>query len=525
MDRLICGDVGYGKTEVALRAAHKAITDGKQVMMLVPTTILAQQHLGTFRERLAEFPIEVDLVSRLRSPPRCVRRSSRFGEGKVDILIGTHRLLSRDVRARDLGLLIVDEEQRFGVRQKELLRQLKLKVDVLSLSATPIPQHASDEPRRPSRHLGDRDATGGPPADPDLRRALRRGAGPPRHRAREGARRAGVLPAQPHRDPARNGRAAAGAVPGRSLRRGARADGGGRAGAHDARVPARRGRLPRRDDDHRVGPGHPAGQHPDRRARRRARARAGVPDPGRVGTLARARLRVPALSLRPGAQTGGWRQARDAARTTPSSGPASRSRCGTWSSAAPATCWATSSPGTLRRSGSSSTSRSWTTPSRSSARRTAPGRPEAAVRLDVDVDAYLPADYIPFEAAKIDVHRRISGAGEWASCGSCATSFAIGSAPCPSRWRTSWSSSAHGSSWACWGRGRWSSAADASRSPRSRWTRPPSRACARACRRRCTSPASRRSRCGCPDEPEARLAAVLGLAEAVRGAVPEPVAA
>ncbi len=140
MDRLICGDVGYGKTEVALRAAQKAVSDGKQVMMLVPTTILAQQHLGTFRERLAEFPIEVEMVSRLRKPAAIRATLAGFADGKVDVLIGTHRLLSRDVRAADLGLLIVDEEQRFGVRQKEVLRQLKLKVDVLSMSATPIPR-------------------------------------------------------------------------------------------------------------------------------------------------------------------------------------------------------------------------------------------------------------------------------------------------------------------------------------------------------------------------------------------------
>ncbi len=140
MDRLICGDVGYGKTEVAMRAAVKAVADSKQVMMLVPTTILAQQHLGTFRERLANFPIEVDSVSRLRKPAEVKATLAAFAEGKLDILIGTHRLLSRDVRARDLGLLIVDEEQRFGVKQKELLRQLKLKVDVISLSATPIPR-------------------------------------------------------------------------------------------------------------------------------------------------------------------------------------------------------------------------------------------------------------------------------------------------------------------------------------------------------------------------------------------------
>jgi transcription-repair coupling factor (superfamily II helicase) len=140
MDRLICGDVGYGKTEIALRAAHKAAADGKQVMMLVPTTILAQQHFGTFRERFAETPFNVEMVSRLRKPADVKEVLKRFGEGRVDILMGTHRLLSRDVRGKDLGLMIVDEEQRFGVRQKELLRRLKLKVDVLSLSATPIPR-------------------------------------------------------------------------------------------------------------------------------------------------------------------------------------------------------------------------------------------------------------------------------------------------------------------------------------------------------------------------------------------------
>ncbi|MGA8745651.1 MAG: transcription-repair coupling factor [Solirubrobacterales bacterium] len=140
MDRLVCGDVGFGKTEVALRAAVKAAADGKQVMVLVPTTILAQQHLGTFRERLADLPFTVEGVSRLRKPAEVRRVLADFEAGRVDILIGTHRLLSRDVRAGDLGLVIVDEEQRFGVKQKELLRQLKLKVDVLALSATPIPR-------------------------------------------------------------------------------------------------------------------------------------------------------------------------------------------------------------------------------------------------------------------------------------------------------------------------------------------------------------------------------------------------
>jgi transcription-repair coupling factor (superfamily II helicase) len=140
MDRLICGDVGYGKTEVALRAAFKAANEGKQVLMLVPTTILAQQHYGTFAERLADYPITIEHVSRFRSAAEQKGAIKGFAEGRVDILIGTHRVLSRDVRAKDLGLLIVDEEQRFGVKQKELLRQLKLRVDVISMSATPIPR-------------------------------------------------------------------------------------------------------------------------------------------------------------------------------------------------------------------------------------------------------------------------------------------------------------------------------------------------------------------------------------------------
>jgi len=140
MDRLVCGDVGYGKTEVALRAAFKAAADGRQVMVLVPTTILAQQHYGTFSERLKDYPFTIEHVSRFRPAAEQRAAIKAFSEGKVDILIGTHRLLSRDVRAKDLGLLVVDEEQRFGVKQKELLRQLKLKVDVLAMSATPIPR-------------------------------------------------------------------------------------------------------------------------------------------------------------------------------------------------------------------------------------------------------------------------------------------------------------------------------------------------------------------------------------------------
>jgi transcription-repair coupling factor (superfamily II helicase) len=140
MDRLVCGDVGFGKTEVALRAAFAVAVSGKQVLMLVPTTVLAQQHWNTFRDRYRDFPVRVEMVSRFRRPADVKRVLQDFADGKVEVLIGTHRILSRDVIPKELGLVIVDEEQRFGVAQKELLRQLRLEVDVLALSATPIPR-------------------------------------------------------------------------------------------------------------------------------------------------------------------------------------------------------------------------------------------------------------------------------------------------------------------------------------------------------------------------------------------------
>ena len=140
MDRLLVGDVGYGKTEVALRAAFKAVQAGKQVALLVPTTILAEQHGRTFRERLADYPVRLEVLSRFRTPKETSAVLARLAEGSLDIVIGTHRLLSNDVVFKDLGLLIVDEEHRFGVRHKERLKALKLSVDVLTLTATPIPR-------------------------------------------------------------------------------------------------------------------------------------------------------------------------------------------------------------------------------------------------------------------------------------------------------------------------------------------------------------------------------------------------
>ena len=140
MDRLICGDVGYGKTEVALRAAFKAVQDSKQVVYLVPTTILAQQHYNTFVQRMKDFPVRVDMLSRFRTPAQQKRTLEGLRKGMVDIVIGTHRVLSKDLEFKDLGLLIIDEEQRFGVTHKEKIKKLKENVDVLTLTATPIPR-------------------------------------------------------------------------------------------------------------------------------------------------------------------------------------------------------------------------------------------------------------------------------------------------------------------------------------------------------------------------------------------------
>jgi transcription-repair coupling factor (superfamily II helicase) len=140
MDRLLCGDVGFGKTEVALRAAFKVILGGKQVAVLAPTTVLAQQHCNTFRERLAPFPLAVEQLSRFRTPPQQRQVLAQLADGRLDVVIGTHRLLSADVKFKDLGLVIIDEEHRFGVRHKERLKQLRAQVDVLAMSATPIPR-------------------------------------------------------------------------------------------------------------------------------------------------------------------------------------------------------------------------------------------------------------------------------------------------------------------------------------------------------------------------------------------------
>ena len=166
MDRLVCGDVGYGKTEVAVRAAFKAICDHKQTAVLVPTTILAEQHYQTFSERMGHTPVRVEVLSRFRSPKEQQQILRDVKNGQVDVLIGTHRILSKDIRFRDLGLLVVDEEQRFGVRHKERLKQLKRLVDVLTPDGDPDPTHPAHVDDGRAGHVGDQHSAAGSPAHP-----------------------------------------------------------------------------------------------------------------------------------------------------------------------------------------------------------------------------------------------------------------------------------------------------------------------------------------------------------------------
>jgi len=146
MDRLVCGDVGYGKTEVALRACFKAIMGGKQAAFLAPTTILAEQHYENFLERFSRFSVNVAMLSRFVDKKKTRIILEQLKKGEIDLLIGTHRIIQRDVEFKNLGLIVIDEEQRFGVKDKERLKEIKTNVDCLTLTATPIPSHASHEP-------------------------------------------------------------------------------------------------------------------------------------------------------------------------------------------------------------------------------------------------------------------------------------------------------------------------------------------------------------------------------------------
>ena len=271
MDRLLCGDVGYGKTEVAMRAAFKAVMDGKQVAVLAPTTVLAFQHLKTLKERFAAFPVRIDMVSRFRTKAEQKQTLEDLQAGKVDIIVGTHRLLSKDVQFQDLGLLVVDEEQRFGVAHKERIKQMRKRVDVLTMTATPIPRTLN------MSLVGIRDMSiiETPPKDrlsiqtnvvkfdqEVIRRAIRH---------RDGARRPGLLRPQPRRVDLLDRQPDHAAGAGGAHRRRPRPDGRGRARARDGRLRGAQVRRAAGDDDHRERPRHSERQHDHHQPRRSLR--------------------------------------------------------------------------------------------------------------------------------------------------------------------------------------------------------------------------------------------------------------
>ena len=196
MDRLVCGDVGFGKTEVALRAAFLATHGGKQIAVLVPTTLLAQQHFQNFNDRFAGLPVRIELLSRFRSKGEQQHVVQELAEGTVDIVIGTHRLLQEDIRFKRLGLVILDEEHRFGVRQKERLKKLRAEVDVLTMTATPIPRTLNLSLACVARHLVDYHRPRGPALGQDHRGRGQQNALARSLPARNPPRRASVLPPQ-----------------------------------------------------------------------------------------------------------------------------------------------------------------------------------------------------------------------------------------------------------------------------------------------------------------------------------------
>ena len=279
MDRLLCGDVGYGKTEVAMRAAFKAVMDGKQVAFLAPTTVLAFQHQKTLRERFAGFPVRIDMVSRFRTKAEQKETLADLAAGKVDIIVGTHRLLSKDVEFRDLGLLVVDEEQRFGVAHKEKIKQLRKKVDVLTMTRDADSADAEHVARRHPRHVDHRDAAERSPVDPDQRREVRSGGDPPGDPQRARARRPGVFRPQPGRVDLLDRQSRAAARARGAGRRRPRPDGRGRARAGDARFRRAQVRRPARDDDRRERPRHPEREHDHHQSRRSLRSVAAVSAP------------------------------------------------------------------------------------------------------------------------------------------------------------------------------------------------------------------------------------------------------
>ncbi len=363
MDRLICGDVGFGKTEVALRAAFVAAMDGKQVAVLVPTTLLAEQHFQNFSTRFADWPMKIAELSRFRSAKEQTQALKDLAEGKLDIIIGTHKLIQKDVKFQNLGLVIIDEEHRFGVQQKEALKALRAEVDVLTLTATPIPRTlamsleglrdfsviATAPQRRLSIKTFVSNYSQGVIREAVLRELKRGGQVYFLHNEVDT-----IDNMQEKLDDA----AARGAHP-----RGARPDGRARAGSGDARLLPPALQRAAVHHHHRDRHRHPHRQHHHHEPRRPLR-------PGAAAPAARPRrpLAPPGLCLPAGGQHGRpHRAGEETAGSDPGDGAARQrlltSPCTTWKSAARAKCWANRRAARCRRSASASTPTCSTPPS------------------------------------------------------------------------------------------------------------------------------------------------------------------
>jgi len=291
MDRLLCGDVGYGKTEVAMRGAFKAINDNKQVAVLAPTTVLAFQRFETFKQRFAPFPVTIEMISRFRTPKQQKEILQKTETGKIDVLIGTHRILSKDIKFSDLGLLIVDEEQRFGVRHKERIKQMRKQVDVLTMSATPIPHpaHVADRPARYECHRNSAQRSHG---DSNRSRQLGRKTDSVRHRAGARTRRPGLLRSQSRRHHLGDRRQVANVSSFRADYRRSRANVRRPTRKSNAGIHASRSRHSGLDHDHRERSRHPTVQHNPDQPRRPPRPLGALPATRTRRTLQPPRLRL-----------------------------------------------------------------------------------------------------------------------------------------------------------------------------------------------------------------------------------------
>jgi hypothetical protein len=429
MDRLLVGDVGYGKTEIAIRAAFKAVQSGRQVAVLVPTTILAEQHGRNFSDRLADFPVRVEVMSRFQTPKQQAEVVSALNDGTIDIVIGTHRLLSPDVQFKRLGLIVVDEEHRFGVKHKERLKQLKLDTDVLTLTATPIPRtlHQSLAGLRDMTLMQTRAAR--PVTGAHVRRAVGRwpARGGDLARARSGW--TGLLRAQPHRDDSGDRRSPASPRAARSYRGGARSDEGAGARGGDEAVRRGRGGCARLDTDRGKRPRCAECEHHVREPGRPFRTRAALPAARARGAVAPARLLL-SHRARPdgrgcGAAPAGARASHRARRGLPHRAqghgaargrqPARRRavRLRAFRGLRPV-------PAPARRDGAAAL---------------AGGGRAPFVPADVSLDqpAYLPDDFIPRRTPSWTSTGASPPAGRPPPSTTCAPRSAIGSAPCRRR--------------------------------------------------------------------------------------------